>query len=131
METITISTPSREVLVDITSEVKHAVKKSGIQDGICIVFIPHTTAGITINENADPSVKTDIIEFLKKLIPRSADFSHIEGNSDSHIKSSLVGDSETILVENGSPVLGTWQGVCLAEFDGPRKRKVHIKVIGP
>jgi len=130
METITVSTPSRETLVDITSHVHSAVKKSGISDGFCIVFVPHTTAAVTLNENADPAVKEDISEFLKKLIPRSASFSHIEGNSDAHIKSSLVGDSETILVENGELVLGTWQGICFAEFDGPRKRNVHIKVIG-
>ena len=129
MEVFSVSTPSREVLVDITSQVRKAVSKSGIKNGFCIVFVPHTTAGVTINENADPSVKTDITDFLGKLIPCSAGFSHSEGNSDAHIKSSLVGCSETIMIEKGSLVLGTWQGICFAEFDGPRSRKVYVKII--
>jgi len=130
METISLSTRSREELVDITSRVEEAVRGSGVRDGLCVVFVPHTTAGVTVNENADPSVKEDIVSFLRKLIPASADFSHLEGNSDAHIKASLVGDSETLLVEDGRLVLGTWQGICFAEFDGPRRRKVYVKVIG-
>ena len=130
METITVATPEREVLVDITSEVERVVRASGVPDGICIVFVPHTTAGITINENADPSVKTDIANFLGKLIPQHAGFRHMEGNADAHIKASCMGSSETILIEKGSLVLGTWQGICFAEFDGPRTRKVHIRILG-
>lgn len=130
MKTITVSTPSREVLVDITSEVKEAVRTSGVSDGICLVYVPHTTAGVTINENADPAVKSDIAGFLARLIPRSADFEHVEGNSDSHIKSSLVGASEIIPIEDSRLMLGTWQGICFVEFDGPRKRSVTIKIIG-
>jgi secondary thiamine-phosphate synthase enzyme len=129
METISVSTPSRTILVDITSEVRQVVEQSGVETGVCILFVPHTTAGVTINENADPSVKTDITGFLNKLIPQSAGFSHSEGNSDAHVKASLVGMSETICIENGSLVLGTWQGICFAEFDGPRHRKVHVKIV--
>lgn len=129
METISLSTPSREVLVDITSEVGSAVKKSGVKQGTCIVYVPHTTAGVTINENADPSVKSDITAYLRKLIPQSAGFNHLEGNSDAHIKASLMGFSQTVFIENGSLVLGTWQGICFAEFDGPRSRKVYVKII--
>lgn len=126
---ITVSTPEREVLVDITAQVRNAVESSGVQDGICVLFVPHTTAAITINENADPSVKADMVHFLGRLIPRGAGFRHMEGNSDAHIKASCIGSSETILIENGSLVLGTWQGIYFAEFDGPRSRKVHIKVL--
>jgi len=130
MESFTVSTPSREVLIDITSEVKGIVGKSGIKEGFCVVFVPHTTAGVTINENADPSVKRDIVDFLGKLIPREAGFSHVEGNSDAHVKASIIGCSETVPVRNGSLALGTWQGICFAEFDGPRRRTVHVTVVG-
>lgn len=126
---ISVSTPEREVLVDITSEVGRAVESSGVRDGLCILFVPHTTAAVTINENADPAVRSDIVRFLRRLIPQDAGFRHMEGNSDAHIKASLLGFSETVLVENGSLVLGTWQGIYFAEFDGPRQRKVHIKVL--
>ena len=128
-ETFPVKTPSREVLVDITGEVSRIVKQSGVEEGLCIVFVPHTTAGVTINENADPSVKTDISSFLRRLIPQNAGFDHMEGNSDSHIKASLMGFSETILIRNGRLVLGTWQGICFAEFDGPRHRSVHVKIV--
>ncbi|MEQ2128924.1 secondary thiamine-phosphate synthase enzyme YjbQ [Caldanaerobacter subterraneus KAk] len=128
MKSIYINTPAREVMVDITREVEEEVKKSGIKEGICVVFVPHTTAGITINENADPTVKEDILSALDKIIPNIS-FKHLEGNSDAHIKASLVGSSVTMLIENGELVLGTWQGIYFCEFDGPRKRKVYIKII--
>ena len=129
METISVKTPKREVLVDITGEVSRVVAASGIDSGMCVVFVPHTTAGVTINENADPAVKTDITGFLAELIPQSAGFAHMEGNSDAHVKASLMGFSQTVFIENGSLVLGTWQGICFAEFDGPRNRKVHIRCV--
>jgi len=129
-KTITVKTPEREVLVDITQRVKDVIDESGISEGFCRMFVPHTTAGITINENADPSVKKDIIQHLKELIPKNANFSHMEGNSDAHIKSSLTGPSLTVLIHKGNVILGTWQGIMFAEYDGPRTRKVHIQVQG-
>lgn len=129
METFTVSTTSRNQLIDITSDVSSAIRKSGVQNGGCIVFTPHTTAGITINENADPSVKRDITMKLSDVIDRDPGFKHMEGNSDSHIKSSLIGCSEYIIVEGGKPVLGTWQGIMFCEFDGPRSRRVHVQVL--
>jgi len=130
METFTVSTKSRNQLIDITSEVTGVIRESGVSDGACIVFTPHTTAGITINENADPSVKSDISMKLSDVIDQDSRFRHMEGNSDSHIKSSLVGCSEYIIVEGGRPVLGTWQGIMFCEFDGPRSRRVHVQVVG-
>jgi secondary thiamine-phosphate synthase enzyme len=116
--------------VDITDEVTEAVRESGVSDGILFVYCPHTTAGITINENADPSVPHDITMKTGKLIDRrDPDYRHGEGNSDGHIKSSLVGASEMVIIENGELVLGTWQGVFFAEFDGPRSRNVFLKII--
>jgi secondary thiamine-phosphate synthase enzyme len=128
-DSISVSTPEREVLVDITAEVSRVVGKSRVRDGICVLFVPHTTAAITINENADPAVKADMVRFLGKLVPQDAGFRHMEGNSDAHIKASCLGFSETILIDNGSLVLGTWQGIYFAEFDGPRHRKLHIKIL--
>lgn len=128
MTILKINTHSRESMIDITEEVKNAIKSSGIKDGICTVFVPHTTAGVTINENADPDVKDDIIRGLDEIIPNIR-FKHMEGNSDAHIKSALVGNSVNLLVENGEIQLGTWQGIYFCEFDGPRSRKVYIKVI--
>ncbi|HKJ66675.1 MAG TPA: secondary thiamine-phosphate synthase enzyme YjbQ [bacterium] len=130
METFSVSSKSRNELIDITSDVTGAVQQSGISDGACVVFTPHTTAAVTINENADPSVKSDITMKLSDVIDQDSRFRHMEGNSDSHIKSSLVGCSEHILVEDGRLVLGTWQGIMFCEFDGPRSRRVHVKVIG-
>ena len=121
---------SRQVeLIDITHQVEKAVSESKISSGICTVYVPHTTAAVTINENADPSVKSDIVAELNKVIPFDDNYSHLEGNAAAHIKSSLVGASETIMVEGGSLVLGTWQGIFFCEFDGPRSRKVVIKLI--
>ncbi|ADL68095.1 secondary thiamine-phosphate synthase enzyme YjbQ [Thermoanaerobacterium thermosaccharolyticum] len=128
MTILKINTHSRESMIDITEEVKSAIKSSGIKDGICTVFVPHTTAGVTINENADPDVKDDIIRGLDEIIPNIR-FKHMEGNSDAHIKSALVGNSANLIVENGEIQLGTWQGIYFCEFDGPRSRKVYIKVI--
>jgi len=128
MKTLSIKTSRRIELVDITSEVQKAVKDTGVQSGVCVVFVPHTTAGVTINEGADPSVARDIEGHLAKLVPHGAGFSHAEGNSDSHIKTVFTGSSETILVEDGRLVLGTWQAVFFCEYDGPRSRKVHLTV---
>jgi secondary thiamine-phosphate synthase enzyme len=126
---ITISTSSRTELVSITSKVREFVSGSGVDNGILVVYCPHTTAAITINEDADPSVRSDMNRFLNKLIPVDFGFSHMEGNSDAHIKSSLVGASETIIVENGGMVLGRWQGIYFCEFDGPRRRRIILKII--
>ncbi|WHE07644.1 secondary thiamine-phosphate synthase enzyme YjbQ [Thermoanaerobacterium thermosaccharolyticum] len=128
MEVLKINTHSREVMINITEEVKSAIKSSGIKDGICTVYVPHTTAGVTINENADPDVKDDIIKGLDEIIPNIR-FKHMEGNSDAHIKSVLVGNSVNLIVENGEIQLGTWQGIYFCEFDGPRNRKVYVKVV--
>ena len=125
---LSIRTHSRSELMDITGLVRDVVYKSKIENGVCYVFVPHTTAGITINENADPSVRQDILAELDKLVPWQGDYSHLEGNAAAHIKASLVGSSETIPVEKGDLVLGTWQGVFFAEFDGPRQREVWIKI---
>ena len=129
MKTFTVKTAKREQLVDITAEVMEIISKSGVNSGICVVYVPHTTAAITINENADPSVRVDIEETLSKLVPYGKGYRHLEGNADSHIKSTLVAPSITLIIENGRPVLGTWQGVFFCEFDGPRTRKVHVKII--
>jgi len=125
---LSIRTHSRSELMDITPLVRDIVRKSKIENGVCYVFVPHTTAGITINENADPSVRQDILAEMDKLVPWQGDYSHLEGNAAAHIKASLVGSSETIPVEKGDLVLGTWQGVFFAEFDGPRRREVWIKI---
>jgi secondary thiamine-phosphate synthase enzyme len=115
-------------MVDITHEVQDAVKQSGIDDGLCVVFVPHTTAGVTINEGADPSVCTDIESTLSKAFPQSPHYQHAEGNADSHIKTTLVGSSVTVLVGSGQLRLGTWQTVFFCEYDGPRSRKVWVRV---
>ncbi|MBO4878006.1 MAG: YjbQ family protein [Ruminococcus sp.] len=117
-------------LVDITAEVTEAITESGVNEGICIVYCPHTTAAVTINENADPDVKTDFIAGLDRIFPDFEIFRHAEGNSDAHLKSSAVGASETIIITGGKPLLGTWQGIYFCEFDGPRKRKFYVKVMG-
>ncbi|XRO74680.1 secondary thiamine-phosphate synthase enzyme YjbQ [Methanocaldococcus sp. 28A] len=124
-----IKTNKREELVDITPQIVSAIAESKVKDGIAIIYVPHTTAGITINENADPSVKDDITNFLSHLIPKNWNFTHLEGNSDAHIKSSLVGCSQTIIIKDGKPLLGTWQGIFFAEFDGPRRREFYVKII--
>ena len=129
MESFELRTTQREVIMDITSEIAATVRKSGIKDGLCMVFIPHTTAGVTINENADPDVKTDVRNSLQKLIPESNNYLHAEGNADSHVKATLTGSSVLLAIESGKLQLGTWQGIQFCEFDGPRNRKVWIKLI--
>jgi len=129
MQTFQVRTSTQTELINITHSVREAVKKIGVEDGICIVFVPHTTAGVTINENADPDVIHDILMELNKIVPFKDQYRHTEGNSPAHIKTSLVGCSEIVLVESGRLVLGTWQGIFFCEFDGPRNRKVHVKVI--
>lgn len=128
LETISVNTSSPEEFRDITSLVEDKVRKSGIKEGTVTVFVPHTTAAITINENADPSVVEDIISTLDRIIPPRGDYSHIEGNSHAHIKSSLIGSSRQIIIENGRLKLGTWQGIYFCEFDGPRSRQVWIEI---
>ena len=126
---ISVKSDSRTQLIDITSEVRKAAETSGIGNGLCILYVPHTTAGVTINENADPDVRRDIIRGLSHLQLEKVDFAHLEGNSPAHVKSSLIGCSETVLIEKGKLILGTWQGIYLCEFDGPRSRKVLVKII--
>lgn len=128
MVEISISTKSRIEMVDITMKIRDAVNKSGIQNGVCMIYCPHTTAGITINEHADPDVASDILTKLSKLVPYRENYSHLEGNADAHIKSTLVGCSEQVIVENGHIQLGTWQGIFFCEFDGPRSRKIWIGI---
>ncbi|MFP4654230.1 MAG: secondary thiamine-phosphate synthase enzyme YjbQ [Methanohalobium sp.] len=128
--TFSLSTKSRNEIVDITSNVKDALKELNADNGIATIYCRHTTAGITINENADPSVQHDIIETLNRFIPANQSyFKHMEGNADSHIKSSIVGASEQVIIEDGKPVLGRWQGIFFTEFDGGRNRKVHVNFI--
>lgn len=124
-----IATSSRAQMVDVTREVERAVSESGVQEGFCHIYVPHTTAGIAINENADPSVAQDILAVLEKMAPRGGSYRHLEGNADSHVKASIVGSSETVLIEGGRLVLGTWQGFFLCEFDGPRQRRLLVKVV--
>jgi secondary thiamine-phosphate synthase enzyme len=125
-----IATGGRTDLLDITERISKALAKCAIKDGICQVFVPHTTAGITINENADPDVKRDISATLERLIPWRYDYTHIEGNSAAHIKASLMGSSVSVPLRGGRLELGTWQGIMLCEFDGPRRRRVIITVLG-
>jgi secondary thiamine-phosphate synthase enzyme len=128
MKEIRVSTRGRTELVDITGEVQKVVADSGVRDGMCHVYVPHTTAGVTINENADPSVREDILMELNKVVPFQDNYKHLEGNAAAHIKATIVGASETILVEGGRLLLGTWQGIFFCEFDGPRSRRVLVKV---
>lgn len=123
-----VETSARSQMIDITRQVQEAVSESGIRDGTCVVFVPHTTAGVTINEGADPSVCTDIQACLSESFPQSPHYRHAEGNADSHIKTSLVGPSVTLLVQGQKLCLGTWQAVFFCEYDGPRSRKVWVKV---
>lgn len=129
MEIITLSTKRRSEFIDITSEVAGIVEKYKISSGLCFVFCPHTTAGLTINENADPDVRTDILSHLEEMVPQDKPFRHSEGNADSHIKGSLLGSSLTVIIENGRLALGSWQGIYFCECDGPRRRKVYVKLV--
>ena len=127
ISTLSINTRDRSEMIDITSKVEEELKRSGLKDGVCFLFVPHTTAGITINESVDPSVATDIQAMLNKLIPWEGSYRHLEGNSAAHIKSSLIGNSVMVFVESGRLKLGTWQGIFFCEFAGPRSRKLYIK----
>ena len=129
MKQIDVRTTKRTEMVDITREVQAAVSESGVAEGLCFVFVPHTTAGVTINENADPAVQRDMGMEIDKIVPRDDGYHHGEGNSDSHLKSTLYSPSLTVIVSGNRLVLGTWQGIYFCEFDGPRRRKCIIKVI--
>ena len=126
---LSVKTRERTELIDVTGEIARLVEKAGIDQGLCMVFVPHTTAAVTINESADPSVKSDMLKVLNQIIPWEANYRHLEGNSAAHIKTTLVGSSELIAIENGRLVLGTWQGIFFCEFDGPRSRKLHVRIL--
>ncbi len=128
IHSIEVRTTKRAEFVDITGRIQAVVRESGVQSGFCVVWVPHTTAGLTINENADPDVGRDMLDKLGQLAPRQGGYAHLEGNADAHIKASLMGFSATLLIENDRLVLGTWQGVYLTEFDGPRLRRVLVKI---
>lgn len=130
MQTCTIKSKSRTEFIDITSRIQEVVSTSGIRAGTCFLHVPHTTAAITVNEGADPSVQSDILAYLTDRVPHRGTYRHMEGNADAHIKSTLVGVSQALPVEDGRVVLGTWQSIFFCEFDGPRTRKVHIQLIG-
>lgn len=129
MEKITVSTKGRQAFHDITAEVQSAVSDAGVEEGVCYIFCPHTTAGVTLNENWDPSVQQDMGLGLDKISPQRSQYRHGEGNSPAHLKSSLMGASQFVLIENRRLALGRWQGIYLSEFDGPRTRKVYVKVM--
>jgi len=128
-DVIEVNSTSEQQFIDIIERVEEVVKKSGVKNGVCFLYVPHTTAGITINENADQSVVRDIMDTLERLVPVDGRYRHLEGNAHAHIKSSILGHSASVLIEDGRPMLGTWQGVFLCEFDGPRRRKVLVKII--
>ena len=128
-ESLIVKTSARIEMIDITEKIEDIIARHNVKKGICCLFVPHTTAGITINENADYTVQLDINSKLSKIIPAGENYSHLEGNSDSHIKSTLVGQSLSIIIDGGKPVLGTWQGIYFCEFDGPRNRKLYVKLI--
>jgi len=129
MKEISLETHSRIEMIDITAAIQKAIGEEKIEEGICLVYTPHTTAAVTINENADPDVPRDILAALDRAVPLSANYRHAEGNSAAHVKSSLVGASELVIIENGRLVLGTWQSIFFCEFDGPRTRKILISII--
>ncbi|MDD5067298.1 MAG: secondary thiamine-phosphate synthase enzyme YjbQ [bacterium] len=129
LEIIPIKSAKRVEIMDITPEVQNIVKRSKVREGICLVYSPHTTTAVTINESADPSVKKDILNSLDRIIPTSNGYSHSEGNSDAHIKSSVIGCERTVIIHEGVLLLGTWQGIFFCEFDGPRVRRPHVKIM--
>ena len=129
--TLDIRTGSHTEFINITSRVQQAVTDSGVTDGLCVIFVPHTTAAVTINENADPDVVRDMKTELEKIVPWEDGYRHYEGNSAAHLKASMIGFSEQVIIEDGRLVLGTWQGIYFCEFDGPRNRKLKIKILGP
>jgi secondary thiamine-phosphate synthase enzyme len=126
---LTVKTRRRTEMVDISADVGRVAAQSGVREGLCMLYVPHTTAGVTINESADPSVRADILMVLNQMVPWQADYRHVEGNSPAHVKATLVGASQTVAIENGALVLGTWQGIFFCEFDGPRERKVHLRIL--
>lgn len=129
MRKFDIQTSAREAFIDITSQVEDEVRRAGIKSGIGLVFVPHTTAAVTINENADPSVRQDIAMTLRKAVPDSLPYAHTEGNSPAHVKATLVGSSIMIIIQDGRLALGTWQGIFFCEFDGPRRRQAYLEII--
>jgi secondary thiamine-phosphate synthase enzyme len=129
MQTLTVKTDRRTQLVDVTTQVQKLVAASGVENGICYLYVPHTTAAITINEHADPDVARDVEGALDRLIPKNGPYRHSEGNSDSHVKAVLVGASQSVFVQGGKLVLGRWQGIFFCEFDGPRERRLEVKVV--
>jgi secondary thiamine-phosphate synthase enzyme len=129
MKEIKVISKKRNEMIDITSDVQQIVDKEDIINGLAVIYVPHTTAGVTINEGADPSVKRDIIETLKRIVPESGDYHHMEGNSDAHIKASIIGSSVTVMIENKRLLLGTWQHIFFFEGDGPRNRRVYLDFI--
>jgi len=124
---VSVKTSAKTELIDITSKISDIVRSEGVKDGLCFLYVPHTTGAITINESADPAVKDDILMILNQIVPWKASYRHLEGNSPAHVKASMIGASELIAVENGQLVLGTWQGIFFCEFDGPRTRKLEIR----
>ena len=128
MKTLRVKTNRRTQLVDITREVEQAIRESGVKSGVCYVYVPHTTAGVAINEHADPDVASDVEGIFDRLIPHKGPYRHGEGNTDSHMKAILTGTSQSVFIENGKLALGTWQGIFLCEFDGPRQRTVFVKI---
>lgn len=129
MVTLEISSSKQTEMLDITREVRQAIREAGVDSGLAVLFVPHTTAAVTINENADPDVVRDMLMELNKIVPFDDHYRHAEGNSAAHLKSTLVGASETLLIEKGELVLGTWQGIYFCEFDGPRRRRLHIRIV--
>ena len=130
MRTLTVNSHQQVEMIDITDDVINCILQNDIVEGLAVIYTPHTTAAITINENADPDVSRDIIMGVNKLVPMHDEYRHLEGNSAAHIKSSLFGARETLVINQGKPVLGTWQGIYFCEFDGPRQRRVHIQTLG-
>jgi secondary thiamine-phosphate synthase enzyme len=129
MNQMTIKTGARFEMIDITGRIRNLIKDKGFTDGFCFIFVPHTTAAVTINENADPDVPRDIVTILDRVVPLTGNYRHLEGNSAAHVKASLIGASEWLMVENGNLVLGTWQSVFFCEFDGPRTRKIIVRLL--
>ena len=130
VQEFSVSTRERTQFINIDSDVQRIISDSGVSDGVCVVYVPHTTAAVTINENADPDVVRDIIMETSKIVPFSDGYRHMEGNAAAHIKSSMIGASETVIIRDGRPVFGTWQSLFFCEFDGPRRRRVLVQVIG-
>ena len=128
-KTLTVSSERHTEMIDISADIRAAVAESGVKNGICLVFVPHTTAAVTVNENADPDVKSDIIKELDKIVPWEDNYRHREGNAAAHLKSSLVGCAQSLIIEDGDLLLGTWQGVYFCEYDGPRRRRVLLKIV--